>query len=231
MNAYTMRQKEMINELERSFQSGNVKSTIVDMQSDYENDRQLCLAAVVFPPSHLAEEIEKKIIQPLREIEPFHYYYPAESLHLTVKNVRTISDPPLFTENDAQNVRTLFSNIIPQFSAFEYSLQDVLAFPTSSALMAYCDDTLQSIVMALDQGLKDIGVPDNKTYLSNEIFWGNCTFCRFVRKPSEGFYSALNAQRETFIGTFKAETISLITCNAGCSSSSKRIIGEFKLKT
>jgi hypothetical protein len=190
IDEYIRRQKTLIKELEHSFSNNAPKSTIVGMQQDYTHDDQFCLTSVVFIPDDLAHTITEKVIDPLRAIEPQHHFYPADSLHLTIKNIRTIHKPPLFTPSDIKKARRVFESIIPSFPAFDFSAEDVLAFPTSAAIMTYSDDSLQKLDLALDKELNAAGVPDSKTYLSDSIFWGNITVCRFVERPGEQFMAA-----------------------------------------
>lgn len=226
---YTSQQKALVKELEDSFARGNSQSTVVNMQNDYLNDNQVCLTSVAFIPNGISEIITKNIIEPLQKLEPEHYFFPPESMHLTIKNVRTIHNPPLFSESDIEKVNELFSKIIPQFPAFEFNVEDILLFPTSISIMAYSDDTLQKLVMALDQGLNSIGMPDNKKYISDSIFWGNITVCRFTKKPSDLFIETVKKMRNNKIGKFKIEKINLITSNVVISPGSKNIIAEYKL--
>ncbi|MFA4830835.1 MAG: hypothetical protein WC862_01015 [Patescibacteria group bacterium] len=228
-NNYLLQQKGLVKQLEDSFANGVHKSTVVDMQKDYANDDQICLTSVVFIPNEISSKIISSIIGKLKKIEPQHYFYPPESMHLTIKNVRTINKPPLFSESDINKVNQLFSEIIPKFPAFEFNVEDILTFPTSLSLMAYSNDTLKKLVSALNKGLQQIGVPDNKKYLSGSVFWGNITICRFTRNPSTQFIEEVKKMRNLKIGNFKAEKINLITCNAVCYPESRKIIREYEL--
>lgn len=226
---YQSRQKALVKELENSFAQNKAKSTIVDRQKDYANDEQITLTSVIFLPKIITDKISSEIIEPLKRIEPQHYYYPVGSMHLTIKNVRTIHQPPLFDQSDIAKVNTLFQKIIPQVPVFNFNVEDVLLFPTSIAVMAYSNNALQRLVLALDRGLKKIGVPDNKKYLSDSIFWGNITICRFTDNPSQQFFRAVKALRNIKIGMFKIEKICLLTCNAVCWPESRNIIAEYCL--
>ncbi len=200
------------------------------MQKDYANDEQVCLTSVVFIPNDISSRIIKNVINPLKKIEPQHYFYPSESLHLTIKNIRTINKPRLFTDADIDKVDKLFNKIIPSCSVFEFKVEDIIIFPTSISVMVYCDETLQKLVLKLDQGLKETGVPDNKKYLSDTIFWGNITVCRFIENPKEKFITEVKKMRNLKFGKFKVEKVNLITCNAVCHPKSKKIIAEYQLR-
>ena len=228
-NSYFQQQKKFVRQLEQSFASGKSASTVVDIQRDYANDDQICLTSVVFIPDEVSRMIATDIIQRLNRIEPWQYFFPSESMHITIKNIRTVSKPPLFSQTDIEKANELFATIVSKFPVFTFSVEDVVVFPTSISVMAYTNETLQKLVLALDEGLKAIGIPDDKKYISNSIFWGNKTICRFTQPPQAELLKEVEKMRKTRIGTFNVETVSLITCNAVCHSSSRDIIGEYKL--
>ena len=229
-NNYLLRQKDLVKQLEDSFANGVQKSAVVEMLKNYANDDQICLTSVVFIPKEISSKIISSVINKLKEIEPQHYFYPPESMHLTIKNIRTINKPPLFSGTDINKVNQLFNEIVPKFPIFKFNVEDILIFPTSLSVMAYSNDTLQKLVSALDNRLQKIGVPDNKKYLSDSIFWGNITICRFIENPGDQFIAEVKKMRSWKIGKFKVEKLNLITCNAVCYPESRKIIGEYELR-
>ena len=227
---YFSQQKYLVKEIENSLSKGMRKATTIEMQKDYANDDQICLTSVVFVPKNISQKIAEDIIGPLQKIDPAQYYYSSDSMHLTIKNVRVIKNPPSFNEEDIRKVDKLFSELIPKFPKFEFSIEDVILWPTSIAVMGYCDETLQKLVTALDKGLREIEVPDDKKYASNSVYFGNITICRFAQNPKEESLEAVKKLRDHKIGNMIIEKINLITCNAVCHPSSRKIIGEYKLK-
>lgn len=228
-NNYFQKQKQLVKEMKLSLAKGVVKSTVVEMQSEYEHDDQTCLTSLVFIPQDIAHKITKIIIEPLKQLEPEYFYYPAESMHLTIKSIRTIHKPPLFTEDDVAKVNRLFRKIIPKFKSFFFQLEDLVMFPASLYLMGYCDSTQQKLVKKLDAGLKQIGVPDDKKYFSDEIFFGNITLCRFTHQPSEAFVKKVKELENIKVGKLVIDKINLIICNVVCHPKTRRIVGTYKL--
>ena len=231
MPNYLSQQKSLVLQLEDSFNSKNYQSTVVEMRSDYENDKQICLTSVVFLPDYITQEIVNRVSRTLKSVEPSQYFYQADAMHLTIKNIRTIHDPPLFNDDDIEKVKHVFQEVIPKFISFEFSVEDLILFPTSISIMAYASVELQKLVISLDKALQDVGVPDNKKYLSNSVFWGNITLCRFTKEPSEKLIKAVSAMRTIKIGSFNAEEVSLITCNSVCNPATRKILEEYKLST
>lgn len=200
------------------------------MQKDHAKDKQRCLTSVSFVPENISNKIIREVIEPLQQYDPNHYFYLTESMHLTLKNIRTVNNPPLFDAKDIKKVDKLFSEIIPQFPKFDFTVEDVVIFPTSMSVTAFSDRILWDLVSSLDKGLKEIGVPDNKKYTSNSVYFGNITLCRFTKKPNEKFVKEARKFRNYKIGKMTIEKINLITCNAVCHPKSLKIINEYNLR-
>jgi 2'-5' RNA ligase len=228
-DTYREQQKRIVNQLRAGSGQRNLRASIVPIRSDYETDPALCLTSVVFIPDEFAQDIHRTIVEPLREIEPDHHYYSPESMHVTIKNVRTVHDPPLFTETDIQKVHRLFSELVSQHGSFLFSLEEVVAFPTSVTLIGYCDQELGDLFQALDAGLREIGIPDNKRYVSDTVVFGNVTLCRYVRQPSQEFRAAVNRMAHAYRAEMKVEVIHLITCNSVCNPESRKIWHSYQL--
>jgi 2'-5' RNA ligase len=226
---YRNLQKQAIRKLIEMAQDDSAVSRI-PMRPDYESDRAVCLTSVVAIPIPVAQEIERQIIQPLRAIEPVHHYYAPEAMHLTIKNVQVVHDPPSFSEADIERVNRLFAEIIPRRRVFAFSLEQVVAFATSLSLIGYCGHELQELVQALDSGLKRIGIPDNKKYISDSVFFGNITLCRFVRPPSEQFLQAVRERQDAYRAELRVKEIRLISCNAVCARDSLHVWHTYRLR-
>ncbi len=203
---------------------------MVPIRSDYGTDSAMCLTSVAFLPGDIAYNIHRSIVQPLQAVEPDHHYYSPDSMHITVKNIRTIHNPPLFTEADVRKVDHLFAELIPKHSSFSFRLEEVVPFPTSVSLIAYSDVGLRDLVRALDARLNEIGVPDNKQYVLDDVYFGNITLCRYTRRPSQEFGEALDQMTNVYQGILKVETIHLITCNSVCAPESRRILHSYRLR-
>ncbi|MBU0670922.1 hypothetical protein KKF29_02065 [Patescibacteria group bacterium] len=229
-NPYSIQQKQIVAQLEKLSAKNEPKATLVDMQKDYKNDDQICLTSLSFVEKKTADKITEKIIKPLEKSGPDHFYFPADSMHITIKNIRTIHKPPLFTPEDIIKADKLFKSIIPKFPSFSFNFKGLAKFPTSISLIGYCDETLRKLVQALDRGLNEISLPDNKKYISDEIFFGNISICRFTHEPSDKFIDKFTELKKINIGTVLIKKINLITCNAVCNPKTRNIINTYELK-
>ena len=215
--------------LARDLVAGAANASVVPILGDFRNDPALCLTAVSFIEGEIASAIETRLIQRLRRIEPDHHYYRPDELHLTVKGVRVIHHPPNFDERDIQRVDGCFGAIIPDYAPIPFALEQVVRFPTSLAVVATSPQRFGDLVQALDRGLEDVGVPDDKRYASNEVFFGNVSFCRFTSQPSPEFLEAAAELDDPGLGDLIVDRVSLVVCNAVCAVESRRIRATYDL--
>jgi 2'-5' RNA ligase len=200
------------------------------MRADYASDPAMALTSVVFVPPSIATEIRQVLLPPLQAVEPEHHYYPPEAMHLTIKNVRSIHHPPTHTPADIARVHQLYHRLIPAHSAFTVSLEELFSFPTSVALIGYSDERLQLLVQDLDAGLRDIGLADDKQYVSDTVFFGNVTICRFVHPPSTRFFDTMARLSTAFSALLPVQTIHLLSCNAACTPESRTVWHTYHLR-
>lgn len=228
---YREQQKRIVAELKAcSPVELDAKASVVPIQADYKANPAICLTSVVFIPDETARDIFQTIVEPLQAIEPEHHYYLPDAMHLTIKNIRIIHNPPRFTQRDIDKVHQLFSRIIPDHPSFFFSLEEVIPFTTSIALIGYSDERLQGLVQALDTGLKEIGLPDDKEYVSDTVFFGNVTVCRYVRQPSRRSLESVEQMTQRYKGELEVKKIDLITCNVVCTPDSRTILHSYTLR-
>ena len=230
IESYQEQQRRIVNQLKNSSPAElPSQATIVPMRADYTSDPALCLTSVVFLPMEIGQSIYQTIVEPLRAIEPEHHYYQPEAMHLTIKNIRNVHYPPRFTQIDIDAVDRLFSQIIPRYASFVISLEELVPFTTSVSLIGYSDQRLGELVQALDTGLKQIGLPDDRQYFSDQVFFGNVTLCRFVCPPSARFFEKLTWLATVYQGQLPVKQIDLITCNAVCLPEARTIWHSYLL--
>ena len=135
MADYRELQQRLVDQLRIGAGGVDGRASVVSMRADYRHDPAQALTSVVFVSPELGQEIRRRIIEPLQAIEPEHYYYPPESLHLTIKNVKTVHHPPRFTATDIDRVAKLFGRLVPLHCAFSVSLAELVPFSTSLNLM------------------------------------------------------------------------------------------------
>lgn len=226
---YQEKQAELFQEIETSAKLGNQKSTIVDMVSDYENDNRISLASVAFLPETIVETISHKVVEPLKLADPSQYYYLPQSFHITIRNIRTVNNPPLFNNEDIEKVKAVFNEVIPKRKRFNFHLRGIFELPTSLAIKACSDELLKFLVQELGEGLERAGVPDNKKYASDEVFFGNTTICRFTTSPSDQLLKRVSELKDIEIGEVEARIVSLITTNCVCHPKWTKIIQTYEL--
>lgn len=221
-------QIEIINQIEEQIKTNSLQSSTVSPVMDFEHDPRICLTSVHFPSNDLKSYILKSIIKPLQEISPEHYYYSNTSLHMTIKNVRVISNPSHFTHEDVGIVKKIFSTTIPRHKKFSVYFYRLLLFPNNLALIGTTEPELDNIILDLDKRLNESGVPDDKKYVNSNYFFCNITLARFNSPLSSLFIKRVEElSKRIKINTYVVDTVSLITANAVLSK--LKIIDAWKL--
>lgn len=214
--------------MEYAFIQNPNASQTVDFQPDYTNDPQLTLTCVSFVPKHIAQAIQKTIIEPLLAIEPDFYYFPNESLHVTIQNIRVINHPPHFGPSEVEKAKLLLSEQVHNYGPFTFEYHGLLSMPTSVSMIALVTPEYDQFVKLLRAKLIDAGLPDDKKYFTDEIVFANTTICRYTHKPSQEFIKKIETMKDIRIGNFVADETSLIETNAGGHPSKTRIFGTYR---
>jgi hypothetical protein len=208
---------------------GGRRPTVVPMRRDYGGEIGRCLTSITRLPGAAVDSIRAAVIDRLQKLEPGHHYFPLNTLHITIKNVRTVHHPPHFTDADVGTCKRVFSEIVPRHPSFAFELRQVAVFPTSVSVIGYSDERLCDLVLDLDRGLRRAGIPDDKRYVSDSVFFGNVTICRFTRQPSEQWLQAVADLREAVRADVPVANINLVTCDSVCSERSCRLLASYRL--
>lgn len=228
MSSYRQKQEELFNRLEEEFKTGKAKATVVEPVEDYLKDKRICLTSVAFVPEEFGKIIQESFISPLRGVGS-GYFYPLESLHMTIQNIRTVNLPPLFDEEDIEKARKVFREIVSKHTHFEVELCGLFELPTSLGIRGYSEESLGELAMELSQGLRKVGVPDNKKYASSTTVFGNVSICRYTTESSKEFADKVKELKRVEVGIIPIKKVSLITTNSVCHPAFTNIIEEFWL--
>lgn len=214
MTDHQLGQIEVVNKLEAQVKNNLSGFSTVTPVADFENDPRTCLTSVHLPSNELKNTI-LDLTKPLKEKFPEHYYYDSNSLHLTVKNVRVINDPPHFTGDDIQKAKNVFTKVIPNHQKFNVYFYRLLLFPNNLALMGTTDPEFDEIFFDLDSELKKVGLDDDKKYINSKYFISNVTLARFSKPVSQEFKEMVEKiSREVKIKPYLVDSVSLVTSNA-----------------
>lgn len=215
MNDHQLQQQKVINKIEEQIKANSLRVSTVSSVEDYESDPRICLTSVHLPNEELKGQIRESLTEPLRKIAPDFYYYTSDSLHMTIKNIRVINNPPHFTEEDVNQARKVFSQIIPQHKQFNVYFYRLLLFPNNLALLGTSDMELDSIILDLDVALNKAGIPDDKIYANLKYFFSNITLARFNTPPSKEFKQKVQELSDSIkLKPYTVNSVTLLSCNA-----------------
>ncbi len=223
------KQVEVIDRIEQQVKNNSLSFSTVAPVEDYENDPRICLTSVHLPNKDFLIKIQELLINPLRHISPGSYYYSGDSLHMTVKNVRIINNPPDFDDRDIEKAEKVFAEVIPNHKKFKVYFYRLLLFPNNLALLGITDPELDNIILSLDKKLKKAGVPDNKEYTNSKYFFSNMTLVRWSQPLSQIFKNKVEElSRSLPFDPYTVDSMTLLTGNAVLKK--LRIINTWNLK-
>jgi 2'-5' RNA ligase len=209
-------QTDIIDRIAADIAAGSCRTSTVTPVADFAHDPRICLTSVHLPRPELTDAISQSLIRPLTAADPELYYYGTDALHITVKNIRVINDPPTFTDGDIATAERIFSAVIPRHRAFTVTFYRLLLFPNNLALMGTTEPGLDGIIHDLDTELTAAGLSDDKIYLNDRYFFCNMTLSRFPHPPTERFAAAVAGLAATSLPLppYRVDSVSLITTNA-----------------
>lgn len=212
---HQLKQQDVIDHIALQVNNHSLNFSTVAPVEDFVNDPRICLTSIHLPHQHLIEKVQRELIDQLKVIEPNIYYYPSDGLHMTIKNIRVINDPPHFSEVDVKKAEMIFSKVIPQHKKFNVYFYRLLLFPNNLALIGTTDEELDRIILDLDQKLQANDIPDDKVYANSKYFFSNMTLARFNNPPSEAFKHKVSELSESIkFKPYQVDSVTLITCNA-----------------
>lgn len=209
------KQIQIINKLEKQIKSGDLGVSTVSPTTNFETDDRIFFAGVYFPSQEFVEKIQNELVKPLKEIDKNQYYYPPSSIHITIKNIRTISDPPNFNESDIEKAKVVFSKVTQKHKGFNAYFYKLIIFPNNLTLVGTTDSEFDDLLLDLDSSLKNAGIADDKTYANSKYFFSNITLCRFYKKPSSDFIKKVSELNNNFVVLeIPIKNVELVSANA-----------------
>ena len=226
---HQLEQMKIVDSIENNILNNTANIELLNAPKNFDSDPRTCLGLFHLPKPTLKNTLYKKIIVPIKKQFPEHYYTKKNSLHMTIKNIRTASDPPTFSQKDIQTAEKVFSQITKTHKTFNVYFYKLLLFPMSLSLVGLTDPEFDKIVLDSDKILNDHNLSDNKKYANSKYFFINVTLARFENKffnslldPVKQISNSLNFEPYT------VDSASLVTTNA--SFHTKTIIKSWKLQ-
>jgi len=226
---FQIKQKEVIAAIEKQVQAQSIQFSTISPTDNFEDDTRMCLTSVHFPRQNLIREIQKHILSPLVQHCPGAYFYDDSSLHMTIKNIRVIHDPPNFTGETIQTAKKVFSECVPKHPSFCVNFYRLFFFPNNLALLGTSEPAQDELIADLDKRLIQSGIPDDKTYINTKYFFINVTLARFQQPPSAEFVHMVEGISNTIAcDPYRIDTVSLVSSNAAMKR--RTTFGTWKLQ-
>jgi 2'-5' RNA ligase len=182
-----------------------------DALLDDPADSRRGITLIARPPGAVKAAIQD-LLEPLRNLEPDQYYYPAPDLHLTILSL--ISCHPGFTLNQVapQAYIQVVREALQDVAAFEIEFKGVTASPSCVMVQGFVADTeLSKVRQNLRSAFQDGGLfhtIDSRYPLQT----AHSTVVRY-RKPlrqPQSFLEKLQTLRTKDLGTWRVQELELV---------------------
>lgn len=228
MTTHQQKQIEAINSIENQIKNKLLSFSTVTPVPDFAADPRICLTSVHLPDKKIVKKIYSEIINPLKETDPSLYFYLPDSLHITIKNIRVIDNPPTFNEKAIEKAEEVFSKIITMHKKFNVYYYRLLLFPNNLALIGTTDEELDKLIFDLDTGLSEVNLTDDKKYVNKKFFFSNITLCRFESYSDEFGKKVEQISENLKFQPYAVHNVSLVTTNAAFTKT--KIINTWQLR-
>jgi hypothetical protein len=208
--------------------AGHTPSTVVPLRSNYV-DAAFCLTLVHLLPADLSASIEDELGAQLGAFASKHHWYPRRDYHLTLKNVQMAQPNATFSPDLVQRTAGAVARVCEATPPLTFDILGPVCLSTSIVLRAIGPLAHRDMVRALDRELAAVGVHDDKTYASSEVFIGNITVCRFTEPPAAELIEGVGTLRDRFLATHTVRDACLVRCDEVCSGASRATLQRFTL--
>ena len=208
-------QRKIIENLEQLFRQNTGQVSVVAPVEDFLEDKRITLTSIHIPSDSLKAEIQESIIKPLKKQFPDIHFYSNDSLHLTIKNVRVVSDPPNFDEEQIKVVNEVFTSVLARHKKFTVNFYKLFLTQNSIALVGTTDPHLDDIIIDLDTVLKERGMEDDKKYVNKKYFFCNITLARFSTPVTDELERTVRKLSDKLvIEPYVVDSVNLVSGNA-----------------
>jgi 2'-5' RNA ligase len=201
-------------------------------KADFPSDSELKAqhhTTVVRLPKELAQRCAK-LIQPLKEQFPDHYYYPAQDLHFTLLNLDALINANTAPAVDFAFIADSLKQTIAGLPPLTLQLKGLGLFPTTIFAQVYdTSGTIELYRTAIRETVrKSLSLDIDVEPLVKDIAFVNLG--RFKHTPEKEIVETVEAHRRTEIGTFTVDAIELVTTDRLLSKPNTTLNGAIRLE-
>ena len=190
-------------------------------------DSRQGLTLLVKLPAHVTRNISF-VLNDLKKLEPFQYYYTANTIHITVMDIRRAVPDFHMSKEKLINYRQVIQETIENVNAINWHLAGLICSPGAILVKGFYSSELQQLRNGLRASLLKNGLLLDERYAT---FSGHATVARFKKKlihPQESL-NEINNFHNVELGDFQASEVDLVIHD--WYNHQPHLIERFSLKT
>jgi hypothetical protein len=168
------------------------------------------------------------LVTSLRKIEPGHYYYPFQDLHITIFDFIQGKDSYARDTELERDFARISGEALKGLHEFPIAFKGIVFSDAAGLVQGYDENILVEIRDKIRLSLKENGLGNDERYESKSA---HVTFMRFADKPAKAkeLCGFIDENRDTDIGAEKVREIELVEHDWYNHESTKRVIESFPI--
>ena len=190
-------------------------------------DSRRGLTLLVKLPAHVTRNISF-VLNDLKKLEPFQYYYTANTIHITVMDIRRAVPDFHMSKEELINYQQVIQETIENVNAINWHLAGLICSPGAILVKGFYSSELQQLRNGLRASLLKNGLLLDERYATSS---GHATVARFKKNlihPQE-FLNEINNFHTVEFGDFRTSEVDLVIHD--WYNRRPHLIERFSLKT
>ena len=192
-----------------------------------EADSRQGLTLLIKLPAHVTRNINF-VLNELKRLEPFQYYSPANTIHITVMNIRRAVSDFRMTKEELVNYQQVIQKTIENVNAINWHLAGLICSPGAVLVKGFYSSELQQLRNDLRTNFLKNGLVLDERYATSS---GHAIVARFKKNlihPQE-FLNEINNFHTVEFGDFRTSEVDLVIHD--WYNRRPHLIERFSLKT
>lgn len=192
-----------------------------------KTDTRRGLTLLVHLPAHVIRNINF-VLNDLKQLEPSQYYYAADTIHITVMDIRRAVPELCLSKEELVNYQQVIRETVNNVGAINWHLAGLVCSPEAILVKGFYFSELQQLRNALRKNFLKNGLILDERY---ETFSGHATVVRFKKKLThpQALLNEINGFRNIEFGDFQTSKVDLVIHD--WYNRHSQLIERFSLKT
>lgn len=159
-------------------------------------------------PAHICRNISF-VLQELKQVDPYQYYYPANDMHVTVMDLLACQPQFKLKQSEFAHYRDAVAKVVETIPPIHWQMQGLMVSPGAVMVKGYYGSGLEALRQKLRQTLPEGGLKLAERY---PTFSGHVTVARFSNQllARRDFLNVIRRDYQLGFGKFTMHSLDLV---------------------